>query len=239
MAASEPILNIPRAVVLAAGLMIGIQVVRGFLPDEIDITVLLALAFIPARYSGAAAELPGGYVTCVTSFVTYMVVHGGWLHLVVNVLWMLAFGSAVARRIGTRGFYDFSILCGIAGALTHLVFHWGELAPVVGASAAISGQMAGALRFIFFARRRPGERAPDFVAAPLLGLGATFRDHRILAFLAFWVALNAYFGLTSVSFGGAEGGIAWEAHIGGFLCGLLFFGFFDRQKPAEDVKQVP
>jgi membrane associated rhomboid family serine protease len=122
-------LNVPRAVTLAAGLMIGIQVVRGLLPDETDVAFLLSLAFIPARYSGAAVELPGGYLTAVTSFVTYMVVHGGWMHLLVNVAWMLAFGTAVARRIGTRGFFVFSILCGIAGALTHLVLHWGEMAP--------------------------------------------------------------------------------------------------------------
>jgi membrane associated rhomboid family serine protease len=238
MAESEPILNVPRAVVLAAAVMIVIQVVRGLLPDEIDITVLLSLAFIPARYSGSAAELPGGYLTAVTSFVTYMVVHGGWMHLLVNVLWMLAFGTAVARRIGTRGFYEFSILCGIAGALTHLVFHWGEMAPVVGASAAISGQMAGALRFIFFARREPGERAPDFSRAPLADLSTTLRDHRIVGFLIFWLVLNAYFGLTSVSFGGASDGIAWEAHIGGFLCGLLTFGLFDRSFASENPSQL-
>jgi membrane associated rhomboid family serine protease len=238
MAESEPILNVPRAVVWAAAVMIVIQVVRGLLPDEIDITVLLSLAFIPARYSGAAAELPGGYLTAVTSFVTYMVVHGGWMHLLVNVLWMLAFGTAVARRIGTRGFYEFSILCGIAGALTHLVFHWGEMAPVVGASAAISGQMAGALRFIFFARREPGERAPDISRAPLADLSTTLRDHRIVGFLIFWLVLNAYFGLTSVSFGGASDGIAWEAHIGGFLCGLLTFGLFDRSSVSENASQL-
>ena len=238
MAASEPIFNVPRAVVLAAAVMIAIQVVRGLLPDEIDITVLLSLAFIPARYSGLAAELPGGYLTAVTSFVTYMAVHGGWMHLLVNVLWMLAFGTAVARRVGTRGFFEFSILCGIAGALTHLVFHWGEMAPMVGASAAISGQMAGALRFIFFARREPGDRAPDFSRAPLADLSTTLRDHRIVGFLVFWLVLNAYFGLTSVSFAGASDGIAWEAHIGGFLCGLLTFGLFDRSSACENASQL-
>lgn len=238
MTASEPIFNVPRAVVLAAAVMIAIQVVRGLLPDEIDITVLLSLAFIPARYSGLAAELPGGYLTAVTTFVTYMAVHGGWMHLLVNVLWMLAFGTAVARRVGTRGFFEFSILCGIAGALTHLVFHWGEMAPMVGASAAISGQMAGALRFIFFARREPGERAPDFSRAPLADLSTTLRDHRIVGFFVFWLVLNAYFGLTSVSFAGASDGIAWEAHIGGFLCGLLTFGLFDRSSASEKASQL-
>jgi membrane associated rhomboid family serine protease len=238
MTSTEPILNVPRSVVAASVLMAAIQFVRNLLPDELDLTVLLALAFIPARYSGAAPELPGGYVTSVTSFVTYMVVHAGWTHLLVNVLWMLAFGSAVARRIGNRNFYSFSILCGIAGALTHLALHWGAMAPVVGASAAISGQMAGALRFILYAKWRPGERTPDFINAPLASLGQTLRDYRMLGILAFWVAINAFFGLSSVRIGGAEGNIAWEAHIGGFVCGLLIFGLFDKGRAPEEAQQL-
>jgi membrane associated rhomboid family serine protease len=219
-------------VVGVAALLVGVQVVRGLLPDELDLTFLLALAFIPERYSGGALELPGGYLTAVTSFVTYMVVHAGWVHLLVNLLWMLAFGSAVARRMSNLAFISFSVACGIAGALTHLLFHFGEMAPVVGASAAISGQMAGALRFFFRAGRLPGQRRPDFSGAKLMTLPQTFSDKRMLAFLAFWVAINAYFGLSSVRIAGEAGGIAWEAHIGGFLCGLLIFGAFDRHKVA-------
>jgi len=239
MAAGEPMLNVPRGVSGAAALMAAVQLIRGLLPDEVDLTLLLALAFIPARYSGAAAELPGGYLTCVTSFFTYMVVHAGWLHLVVNVLWMLAFGSAVARRVGDRKFVVFSVMCGIAGAVTHLVCHFGEMAPVVGASAAISGQMAGALRFVFTAQPSPARRAPDFLSAPLMPLGETVRDPRILLFLALWVAINAYFGLSAVRIAGQEGGIAWEAHIGGFLFGLLTFGFFDTESgPTEEERRI-
>ena len=171
MAAGEPILNVPRGVSGAAALMAAVQLIRGLLPDEVDLTLLLALAFIPARYSGAAAELPGGYLTCVTSFFTYMVVHAGWVHLVVNVLWMLAFGSAVARRVGDRKFVVFSVMCGVAGAVTHLVCHFGEMAPVVGASAAISGQMAGALH--------PGEagRPPFTRKGNPVGVFVFPRDH--------------------------------------------------------------
>jgi membrane associated rhomboid family serine protease len=229
MAATEPALNVPRVVVAVAALLTAVQIVRDLLPDELDLTVLLALAFIPARYSGAALELPGGYLTAATSFVTYMVVHAGWVHLVVNLLWMLAFGSAVARRMGSRDFLSFSVLCGIAGALTHLALHYGEMGPVIGASAAISGQMAGALRVIFKAQRLPGERTPDFLSTPPMTLKETFSDKRMLAFLAFWIALNAYFGLSSVRIAGEAGRIAWEAHIGGFLCGLLIFSAFDRR----------
>ena len=233
MAATEPVFNVPRSVSGVAALLIGVQILRELLPDEVDITLLLALAFIPARYSGAALELPGGYVTAVTSFVTYMTVHAGWVHLLVNLAWMLAFGSAVARRMGDLRFLVFSVLCGIAGALTHLLFHFGDLAPVVGASAAISGQMAGALRFIFGAERLPWERSPNFIDAPLMSLRQTLTDRRIVAFLIFWVVLNAYFGLGAVQIAGEQGSIAWEAHIGGFLCGLFIFGAFDQGRPAE------
>ena len=113
MATSEPILNVPRSVTGVAVLLVAVQFIRGLLPDELDLTLLLALAFIPARYSGAALELPGGYLTAVTSFVTYMVVHAGWVHLVVNLLWMLAFGSAVARRMGDLRFL------GVLGVVRH------------------------------------------------------------------------------------------------------------------------
>ena len=210
MAAREPILNVPRSVAGVAALLILVQIIRGLLPDDLDLTLLLTLAFIPARYSGAALELPGGYVTAVTSFVTYMVVHAGWVHLLVNLAWMLAFGSAVARRMGDLKFLGFSVLCGIAGAL----------------------------RFIFSAERQPGQRAPDFIGAPRMSLGETLTDKRMIAFLVFWVVLNAYFGLSSVKIAGEQGGIAWEAHIGGFLCGLLLFGAFDREQHAKDAPRL-
>jgi membrane associated rhomboid family serine protease len=226
--AAQPMFNLPQSVVAAAAVMIAIQIIRSLLPDELSVEVLLALAFIPARYSGAAPDLPGGYLTAITSFVTYMVVHGGWVHLVVNLLWMAAFGSAVAKRVGDTRFLTFSIACGIAGAFTHLAFHFGEMAPVVGASAAISGQMAAAMRFVFSARPQPGGRMPNFVGAPLETLPETLTNPRILFILGFWIVLNAFFGLGVVSIAGTEGQIAWEAHIGGFVFGLLCFGYFDR-----------
>lgn len=240
MDAPEPIFNLPRSVVLAGAAIVGVQLLRDALPDVGSARLLLTLAFIPARYSGAALELPGGYVTCATSFLTYMIVHAGWVHVGVNVLWMIAFGSAVAKRIGDPRFFYFSALCGVAGALTHLVFHFGELAPMVGASAAISGQMAGALRFFFKMRwRGVGAAPPEFTQVPLASLGETFRDKRILLFLCLWVLLNAIFGLIPQPILGAEGGIAWEAHIGGFLCGLLSFGLFDRLRvSSEEPLQV-
>jgi membrane associated rhomboid family serine protease len=235
------IFNVPGSVLGAALVMIAVQFTIILLPEQAALDLVRMLAFIPARYSGAAAELPGGYPACVTSFVTYMIVHAGWLHLGVNLAWMVAFGSAVARRVGGRTFLTFSTLSGVAGALTHLAFHVGGVEPVVGASAAISGQMAGALRFVFGATRRSGvgDAAPDFARAPLATLGQTFGDPRILVFLGIWVAINVIFGFTAGPIVGAEGGIAWEAHIGGFLFGLLFFGFFDRGAAPQEATPRP
>lgn len=226
--ASEPMFNVPRGVLIAEAIMIGLQIVRTLLPDEAGLKFLLTLAFIPARYSGSALELPGGYVTAVTSFVTYMLVHVGWTHLLVNLAWMVAFGSAVAKRLGDPRFFYFSALCGIAGALTHLALHFGEMAPVIGASAAISGQMAAALRFVFGAPPTRRGQPPDLARAPLASLTETLSDWRVLMVLAIWVVLNVIFGVGVVSMVGAGDQIAWEAHIGGFLFGLLSFGFFDN-----------
>lgn len=235
MRASEPMFNIPPVVLLLAAVMIAVQIIQMLLPSEESVQFLLALAFIPARYSGAAQELPGGELAAVTSFVTYMLVHSGWAHLIVNMLWMAAFGSPVAKRLGNARFLSFSALCGIAGALTHLVFHFGEMTPVVGASAAISGQMAAALRFVFAGRRGEG----DLAQVPLESLGKILTDSRILAVVGFWVVLNIVFGLGVVSIAGAEGDIAWEAHIGGFLFGLLCFGFFDTSRKLPVPQQQP
>jgi membrane associated rhomboid family serine protease len=228
MAARDPIFNVPRGVLTASAVMIAVQIFIGVLPEDRALELVRLLAFIPARYSGAAAGLPGGYVACVTSFVTYMVVHAGWVHLLVNLAWMVAFGSGVERRMGEGRFFAFSILCGIAGALTHLALHFGDMAPVVGASAAISGQMAGALRVVFGARPQGESKRPDFVHVTLPTLKDSITDPRLLLVLAVWAALNLIFGLGVLTMGGAEGSIAWEAHIGGFLFGLVFFGFFDR-----------
>jgi membrane associated rhomboid family serine protease len=109
------------------------------------------------------------------------------------------------------------------------------MTPVVGASAAISGQMAAALRFVFAGR--PGEG--DLAQVPLESLSKTLTDRRILTVLGFWVVLNVVFGLGVVSIAGTAGDIAWEAHIGGFLFGLLCFGFFDTSRRLPVLERQP
>ncbi len=228
MSGKQPMFNIPTSVVAAALALVALHIVRVALPPEAGIAMLLALAFIPARYAGPTPDLPGGEWGDVTSFITYMFVHGDMTHLAINTIWMLAFGSAVAKRIGDFRFVTFSLLCGIAGVLVHLALHFGELVPVVGASAAISGQMAGAIRFMFGSSRSIVPLPQNLESIPLAGIRETLTNPRFVMFLGVWVALNLLFGLGGFQLNGSAGGIAWEAHIGGFVCGLFAFGIFDR-----------
>ena len=230
----EPILNVP-AVVVAVLVVLGlVHAVRTLvLSDSADQTFLWTFAFVPARYdSNPLIEgiLPGGSGAEVWTFVTYALIHADLTHLGFNAIWLLAFASPVARRFGTLRFLALCVVTVAAGALAHLLTHPGELAPMVGASAAISGTMGAATRFAFqpggpldfwHRDRVDAERIP---AAPLL---VALRNPRVLTFLAVWFGLNLLFGLGSFSFAGHDQVVAWEAHVGGFLAGLLLFSVFD------------
>jgi len=104
--------------------------------------------------------------------------------------------------------------------------------------------MAAAMRFVFQAHGpletwRDGPRNGEAYRVPALSLMATFRDPRLLLFLAVWMGLNALFGLGVVSFGEQGQQIAWQAHIGGFVAGLLLFGAFDPVTAREELDTKP
>jgi membrane associated rhomboid family serine protease len=123
------------------------------------------------------------------------------------------------------------------GALAYLIAHGGQESAVIGASAAISGTMAGAMRFMF---QRGGplgfwrERDEDTYRVPALPLSRTLVEPRVLIFLIVWFAINFLFGV--IPLGPDQQPVAWEAHIGGFVAGLLLFSLFDPvtgKVPAE------
>ncbi len=242
----EPILNVPAAVVVILAVLAAVHAVRvGLLSEQADRELLLTFAFMPVRYDGAnmlGAVLPGGAGAQVWTFVTYALLHADFTHLAVNAIWLLAFGAPVARRFGTTRFLLFCAVTVAAGALAHLVAHAGAQNPMVGASAAISGMMGAATRFAFqrggsLDFRRGADGDPDRIpAAPLL---VALRNPRVLAFLAVWFGLNLLFGLGSISLGGADQSVAWEAHVGGFLAGILLFSIFDPIPPAADPAPLP
>lgn len=236
---SEPIFNVPGVVTLTLLVLAGIHALRQWvLSDSLDNEALWLFAFMPLRYESSliGSAFPGGLAADLWTFVSYALLHGSWTHLGLNAVWLLAFGTPVARRFGAVRFLLFFAVTAAGGALAHLAVYAGSPVPMVGASASISGLMAGAIRFAF-QRGGPlrllGNNADDAYRVPALPLRAVARDTRVLIFLAAWFALNLLFGLGPIGPDGAEQPIAWQAHIGGFLAGLIGFAAFDPVKPVR------
>lgn len=234
MSEREPIFNVPSPVVAVLAVLVGVHLARLALSPETDAWTVLALAFIPGRYAGYGPELPGGEAAMATSLITHMLVHGDATHLLFNAAWLLAFGGVVAERVGGLRFLALAAFSGLAGALTFALAHRGALLPMIGASGAVSGLMGGTMRFLFSALDRGGlwrlRLTPHEV--PLMPLGVALADQRILSTTLIWLAINL---LAIIGFAGVavEAGIAWEAHVGGYLAGLLTYGWFDRVRRPD------
>jgi membrane associated rhomboid family serine protease len=236
----QPIFNVPGVVVAVLALILALHLVRLFLlSPKTELEFLFLLAFIPARYDAAlliGGTMPGGLAADIWTFVTYSLIHTDFMHLGFNSIWLLAFGTPVARRFGAWRFLLFFAVAAAAGAAAHLLSHARELQPMVGASASVSGCMAAAMRFAFQRGGPIWARGDDpaIYRLPALPLREVLRDRRVVIFIAVWFGLNFLFGFGSLSITGSEQSIAWQAHVGGFVAGLLLFGWFDPVSPRRD-----
>jgi membrane associated rhomboid family serine protease len=227
----EPILTLPGALT-AYVLLLAVIHLRVLLPPELENWTIDAFGFIPKRYDSTllAIDFPGGEGAKIWTFVTYSLLHANLSHIGFNVLWLLPFGSALARRFGAIRFFLFMAVTAAAGALAHLVTHEHAVAPMIGASASVSGTMAAAIRFAFVRGSFLSFNRGDADAAarvPALSLMRALRNGRVLGFLGIWFAVNIIFGVGSLAIGAEGASVAWQAHIGGFLAGLLLFSLFD------------
>jgi membrane associated rhomboid family serine protease len=192
----EPFLHAPASVLWLIAAMVVIYLFQSLIPlsDE----ALRPFELIPARYA-----VGGTLFTLSVPLVSHMFLHGSTGHLLVNCLWLLAFGPVIARRYGKGLFFAFFFFSGFAGAAIYIGVMWGSTEPAIGASAAIAGLMAAAFRLL----RLPGADVAGARLAPVL-------SRPILIFTGFWIASNVVFAL----FGGI--GEA-AAHTGGYLFGLF------------------
>ncbi|KZL21248.1 Rhomboid protease GlpG [Pseudovibrio axinellae] len=233
----EPMFNLPTVVVGLSLVLIGIHLVRVYvLSASTDFLALRLFAFWPVRYLSGFMDSyswPGETASAIWSFLTYGFLHGSAQHIGFNLLWMAVFGSAVARRFGAPRFLLLSAICAIAGAAAHLATNWGQSIPVIGASAAVSGQMAASLRFIFEAGGPMGSfRRLDTAAyaVPARPLMEALSDRRVFTFILVWFGLNFLFGVWSTPLTGEGVSVAWQAHVGGFFAGLILFPLLDPIK---------
>lgn len=216
----EPFFNLPGVVIALIAACIGIHVLRIYvLSAEADFEIVVRFAFVPIRYSGE-------YIIDIFALlgpVTYAFLHASLAHLAVNMVWLAAFGSPLANRVGPLRFLFFWLVTSLAAVGLHYVLHPLDMVPLVGASGAISGMMGAAARFGFHIDRRAGRAR---FGGPVLPFRAVFTSRGVVVFLAVWLAVNL---LMAFGFGTPDGSarIAWEAHIGGFLAGFLLVRLFD------------
>jgi membrane associated rhomboid family serine protease len=210
--AREPMFNLPASVLVLVGILAAAHAARVFAPPPLADRILNDYALDPAAYTDPTATL---FDQLVPPF-SYMLLHANWLHLGFNSVWLLAFGAPLARRFGWFGFYVLFILSGAAGAFCFVVVNWGQNIGAVGASGAIAGVMAAAFRMLYLG-------APHDAKTPL----APLLSRPVLQFSAIWLIVNVISAFTGIGTLGTEHTIAWEAHMGGFLAGLLLAGPFD------------
>jgi membrane associated rhomboid family serine protease len=184
--------------------------------------VLTDIAFIPARF-----WVTGNYAADAVAMFVSMFLHGGWLHLGSNMLYLWIFGDNIEDRLGHGKYLAFYLLCGVAAALGHAFASAGSQLPAVGASGAIAGVL-GAYLVLF-----PSARVMTFIP---LGFFLAMRELPAMIVLGFWIVLQIFSGVASLGAVTMQdtGGVAWFAHIGGFVAGLiLIFALGGRKQPTD------
>ena len=190
------------------GIAIAVQIVLAAVPPRWEALAFVNFGFIPARYT-LASSLDW---QAVLGPVTHQFLHGGLLHILLNMVMLAAFGAGVERVIGGTRLITLFLLCGIAGAFFHLAVFPNSLSPVIGASGSISGLFGAALRVMARQSRQRGQRM------------------RLLPIAGLWIGIAVVTGFTGVpGSGGAQ--IAWAAHVGGFVAGFVLFSLFSRGGP--------
>lgn len=170
--------------------------------------------FVPAEFWHGLTQEPGAITLWLVPLLTSIFLHGGWGHLIGNMLFLWVFGDGIENRIGHGRFLLFYLLAGLAASVVHASFAPGSAVPTVGASGAIAGVLGAYL--VTYPRARIVLIIPIFFWPFFFELPAIF-------FLAIWFVEQLFFGalMTAGDFGGGVGGVAWWAHVGGFVAGAI------------------
>lgn len=195
---NEQLINLPPFTKYMVAAMLGIFIITNYLLNEDQqLWTMVHLGFMPGRFTGTALFEPLALITPFTS----MLLHGGWLHIGMNAVMLLAFGTGVERWLGGKKMIAFFVACALFGVAAHFVFNFHSIIPMIGASGGISGLFAAALVMLNKSNR---------------GMTGRFG---LIPIIAIWIAISVIFGFVD-SPGVDSGDIAWAAHVGGFLGGF-------------------
>lgn len=191
----EPMINLPPLTKWSLAVLFAIFLLSHIIlsPQQSD-ALILTFGFIPANFGGAESS----FLLYLTPF-THMLLHGGWMHILLNGFMLTAFGSGIERWLGARRLFILFVISGLCGAAMHYVLNTNSPFPMIGASGGLSGLFAAAIIMINRGQREMGGR------------------FGILPFALLWIGISIGFGMM----GGPDGSsIAWAAHVGGFLGGF-------------------
>jgi membrane associated rhomboid family serine protease len=184
---------------------------------------------VPARYSVPQIAEYFSPAQQIFSFLTFMFLHGGFWHLLGNMWSLYIFGDNVEDRLGPIRYLLFYLICGLASGVSHLLLNLNSNIPTIGASGAIAGVMGA--YFILHPRSRILTLIPIFFIPYFIEIPA-------FIFLGVWFILQFISAAASSS---QSGGIAWWAHIGGFVCGIIFLKIFLALRaggPPQGIRRV-
>jgi membrane associated rhomboid family serine protease len=186
---------------------------------------LFQIAFIPARF-----WIPGNWVFDIYTVVVSMFLHGSLMHIGSNMLYLFIFGDNIEDRLGRFRYLLFYLLCGFLATFAHAFFSPGSRIPAIGASGAIAGVLGAYL--ILFPHARVMTLIPIFIFITVRELPAIF-------ILGFWFVLQLFSGVGSLGVRDAQdmGGVAYFAHIGGFVAGMILIGVFGGFRRPRVVAQ--
>lgn len=193
---AEPMINMPPVTKYLLGLIIGIHLILVFaISGEQHDWVISHFGFIPERIHSGDIN-----IYTLSSILTHMFLHGSWMHVVMNIFMLAAFGSGIERWLGSKRMVILFLVSGLFGAAAHYILNTTSLYPMIGASGGLSGLFAAAIVMLNRGQREMGGKVG------------------ILPFALLWIGISVGFGML----GGPDGSmIAWAAHVGGFLGGFV------------------
>jgi len=221
-----PPVNLHGAIISLVAVCVGVHLARTLVFDgALDRWLIIHFAFFPVRYAPGFFQFD---LPTLLAPVTHTFLHGDWMHLAFNMIWLVAFGAPVAWRLGWVRTLALWVIAAIGAVALHTALYFGDWVPLLGASGAVSGFLGAAARFGFRADRRHPRRG---FAGPLLGPLASLGQPGVMPFILIWMAINF---ATGANWFGLAGGasIAWEAHIGGLVTGFFAIGWLDRRAPS-------
>ena len=194
------------------------------LPQRLENAFFMSYAMVPARVTHLIGAPNVPLQVALAPLLTSMFLHGGWLHLIGNMWFLWVFGDNVEDRLGHFSYLIFYLVCGVGAGLSHLVFNLGSTVPSLGASGAISGVL-GAYIVLY-------PRARVLTLMPLIIFWFTLEIPAFIV-LGYWFAIQFLSGITSVGMR-QSAGVAWWAHIGGFLIGVVLIKIWPQRavRPA-------